>query len=393
MNLTLSPRVLRVALVVLITLVGGAGVIALIQKQGSADDPPELTVAPPAIPNQASPAVTPVPPALKATIQDGVAPDMASLARSVPGVAAAARVLLTNLVLKAPSGEANVTVAAVDPEDFRPLTPPLTASADFVWQGLGESEAFIAHEQFQILGGQKISSVTTQAPAGTRAIRVGGLAANGVPNLAGALISMKEAAQLGLPSPKLLVVGLAQGAKVEDALAGLSKLFPGVTFERVNAEPGPKQQFFTGTSAQKAIGSFRFTSNPDGTITQDAQWVASHIVTRKVPILGAVQCHKVMIPQLTAALQEIQKTGLAGSIKQYGGCYVPRFQGSDRTKPLSMHAWGLAFDINVATNQQGARPQMDPRVVAIFEKWGFRWGGRWSPPDGNHFELAALVHG
>jgi hypothetical protein len=36
---------------------------------------------------------------------------------------------------------------------------------------------------------------------------------------------------------------------------------------------------------------------------------------------------------------------------------------------------------------------MDPRVVSIMEKWGFRWGGRWSPPDGHHFELAALISG
>jgi hypothetical protein len=34
---------------------------------------------------------------------------------------------------------------------------------------------------------------------------------------------------------------------------------------------------------------------------------------------------------------------------------------------------------------------MDPRVVAIFEKWGFRWGGRWTKPDGMHFELAAVL--
>jgi hypothetical protein len=34
---------------------------------------------------------------------------------------------------------------------------------------------------------------------------------------------------------------------------------------------------------------------------------------------------------------------------------------------------------------------MDERVVAIFEKWGFAWGGYWSTPDPMHFELARLI--
>jgi hypothetical protein len=34
---------------------------------------------------------------------------------------------------------------------------------------------------------------------------------------------------------------------------------------------------------------------------------------------------------------------------------------------------------------------MDPRIVEIFDRWGFVWGGRWSTPDGMHFELGALL--
>jgi hypothetical protein len=56
-----------------------------------------------------------------------------------------------------------------------------------------------------------------------------------------------------------------------------------------------------------------------------------------------------------------------------------------------MHAFGLAVDLNVSTNLFGTRGDMDPRVVEIFEKWGFLWGGRWSQPDPMHFELTRLV--
>ena len=44
------------------------------------------------------------------------------------------------------------------------------------------------------------------------------------------------------------------------------------------------------------------------------------------------------------------------------------------------------------TNQRGTRGDMDPRVVAIFERWGFRWGGTFhTVPDPMHFELAVLM--
>ena len=34
---------------------------------------------------------------------------------------------------------------------------------------------------------------------------------------------------------------------------------------------------------------------------------------------------------------------------------------------------------------------MNPEVVNIFKRWGFRWGGDWTYTDPMHFELAALL--
>ena len=42
--------------------------------------------------------------------------------------------------------------------------------------------------------------------------------------------------------------------------------------------------------------------------------------------------------------------------------------------------------MNTVTNAQGARPQMDCRVVRIFRKHNFAWGGNFLTPDGMHFE-------
>ena len=132
---------------------------------------------------------------------------------------------------------------------------------------------------------------------------------------------------------------------------------------------------------------------PDGSVVVDPRWVAEDIVTQSVPIIGRMTCHKAMFPQLIKALTEIQAAGLADKIhpEQYEGCYYPKL--IEDTDHLSMHAWGLAFDINTATNQRLTHGDMDSGVVAIFKKWGFRWGGDWKQtPDPMHFELAALLN-
>jgi hypothetical protein len=110
-----------------------------------------------------------------------------------------------------------------------------------------------------------------------------------------------------------------------------------------------------------------------------------------VPIIGRVTCNKEMLPQLVAALSEIQQRGLAGYIhpSEYGGCFVARFIAGTHT--LSNHAFGLAIDLNVPENQRGTPGQMNRQVVAVFQRWGFTWGGTWHYTDPMHFELSRIV--
>jgi hypothetical protein len=51
----------------------------------------------------------------------------------------------------------------------------------------------------------------------------------------------------------------------------------------------------------------------------------------------------------------------------------------------------MAVDLNVPGNLRGTLGQLDRRVVAIFEKWGFAWGGNWSYTDPMHFEMNRVV--
>lgn len=59
-------------------------------------------------------------------------------------------------------------------------------------------------------------------------------------------------------------------------------------------------------------------------------------------------------------------------------------------RSMSDHAMGIAVDINYPENVDnvGARPfgSQDPRLVALFEAFNFRWGAGFNPTDPHHFD-------
>jgi hypothetical protein len=185
-------------------------------------------------------------------------------------------------------------------------------------------------------------------------------------------------------------------AKVRPALSALAgdKATVQILGPGRNLDPRVAQTaVLTGGSVARAVGSFTYTVNPDGSVNPDPRWIAAYIRTEQVPILGAVRCNKAMLPQLRAALKEIVERGLASKIhaSEYGGCYVPRYIGHDPSQGLSFHTWGTAIDLNVPGNQRGTVGTIDRTVVSIFGKWGFNWGGTWRYTDPMHFEMARLV--
>jgi hypothetical protein len=108
-----------------------------------------------------------------------------------------------------------------------------------------------------------------------------------------------------------------------------------------------------------------------------------------MPIIGTVTCHRAILAPLRGALTEVARAGLGGTLGRYGGCYVPRYiRGGDSGGALSRHSYGIAVDLNITNNTFGGRVSMHPRVVDIFRRWGFAWGGTWTKPDGMHFEYA-----
>jgi len=281
----------------------------------------------------------------------------------------------------------------VDSLEFRSVAPTTTRDAEFVWTTLLAGQAVVTFDAADALGLGRSGSVRLPGYGG---LEVGAFADNGNPNAADVLVDLSVGEAMDLPEPDVLMVGARSGARLDRLGEALKRQLPGARLKRLQqvtpafARPSPEP---IGTAEGSLIGTMTFRVLRNGFIQPDPAWVAANIASGTVPILGPVQCHRLMLPQLGAALAEIERRGLSRLIdpSEYGGCYVPRFIGRDPRRALSMHAFGLAVDINVSSNPEGTRGNMDPRIVAVFEKWGFEWGGRWARPDPMHFELARLL--
>jgi hypothetical protein len=121
--------------------------------------------------------------------------------------------------------------------------------------------------------------------------------------------------------------------------------------------------------------------------------------TVSVPVLATIRCHRLVAPHLVAALDELDSRGLLYLIKTVD-TFFPKYKSSG--KEASSHLFGFGLDFNQAdlpaltrdqVNQrkkQGQSPAgLDDRVVAVFQKHGFSYGGDWnSPYDPMHIEYS-----
>lgn len=311
----------------------------------------------------------------------------------ITGVAVAVPFGATRATVSFDGRRHRVRVLAVEPFGFRSVAPASTREAAFVWTALIGGRGVLTPEAARSLGfGTGGNLDLKRGP-----IDIGAFADNGVPNLGDVMVSDAVASAMGLPPSDGYIVGARPGTDLDRLHRILRNRVDGRVRWIDGPQPRPPEPVETpdpvGTAEGDLIGSMSFRILKNGYIDPDPAWVATNIAQGTVPILGSVTCHRVMFPQLGSALAEIESEGLARSIdrKQFAGCYVPRFIDRDPRRALSMHAFGLALDLNVSTNQLGTIGRMNPEVVAIFEKWGFEWGGRWQRPDPMHFELDRLI--
>ena len=101
-----------------------------------------------------------------------------------------------------------------------------------------------------------------------------------------------------------------------------------------------------------------------------------------------IYCNTLLHKPLVQALTNLIARGFASEMQTYDGCFNIRTKRG--ASSWSMHAWGLAIDVNRQTNDFGAKPTLSKGFVKCFTDAGFDWGGLWTKQDGMHFQLKTL---
>ena len=224
---------------------------------------------------------------------------------------------------------------------------------------------------------------------------IGAIVAEPFVNWGDLLMSSDVALTLGsMPVARVSIVNFENPKSVVNAL-GRKKIPIGNIFRLRTTWDNENPDGTLGLAAVKTLmGEFAFRPSSGSNIEIAPSWKDANIawktVFKSVPLF--MNCHKKVVTAIQGALTEITKARLAQHIdvknsNRYGGCFVSRYNRlAGNFGSPSRHAFGMAFDINITRNQQGAIPQMNCDVVRIMRKWGFAWGGNFWPLDGMHFE-------
>lgn len=156
---------------------------------------------------------------------------------------------------------------------------------------------------------------------------------------------------------------------------------------------------------KQALGEFDIdyaNLSADGWTQIDPVWRAENLPADReaYPTGIRARCHNAIRNAMFGALNEIatllpqlvnsRPTGIdVANTNSYGGCSIglarfSRYGASVGT--ISRHSWGQAIDMSTVDNCQGCVPQFDCRIVQVFRRYGFSWGGNYLRPDGMHFE-------
>ena len=156
----------------------------------------------------------------------------------------------------------------------------------------------------------------------------------------------------------------------------LIELYKNINYKKVRLsfrEDKPNKNWVLPTVLVKEwFGDFQIKERDGVWITTEPSWRENNIEQKRMPILGLTVCHRLMWEPLEGALNQIIEEGLEDtlSVEEFrtsGGCYAPRrINRFDAGGSISRHAWGIAIDINTKSGYH-------PRVVEIFNEWGFAW--------------------
>lgn len=153
-----------------------------------------------------------------------------------------------------------------------------------------------------------------------------------------------------------------------------------------------------------AYGDFRPRKGKPMLFGADAAWVRANMASFELAIglpgmrtgpngRNVVDLHRKVGPIVQIGFREIRRLGLTPNVRRWNGAWVVRQMRTGGA--YSLHSWGIAFDLNAASNAQGTAGAMDRRVVEVFCQLGLTWGGFWTGnyQDAMHLQGADTLPG
>jgi hypothetical protein len=152
------------------------------------------------------------------------------------------------------------------------------------------------------------------------------------------------------------------------------------------------------------FGDPRPLMSPDGTISSANQlvWERQTLARGVLPfpialvdgrgaktgiVVTSFHAHHLLVALVESIFQEISRAGLDKAITSWGGIY--NFRPIRGVSRISLHAFGIAIDLNPENNELGTRGNMNPELILMFKHFGFFWGGDFhGRPDPMHFQYA-----
>jgi hypothetical protein len=228
-----------------------------------------------------------------------------------------------------------------------------------------------------------------------RRLTVGAVVPDALASFAEIVMSQETARSMGFARPsRVLIYGFTNRTEAEAQVRAAIPDEMNVVKVRISWVPQDPDTIRSTAWIKQNLGLFAYRPTGGGAIAIEQGWIDANLVDARLPIIGTIRCHRIVAEAAAKALADIEAAGLAGLIdvgdtRRSGGCHAAReivSPGNNSGGNLSRHSWGAALDINPSTNGFGRRPTMDPRIVEIFRRNGFAWGGTFITPDGMHFE-------
>jgi hypothetical protein len=278
-------------------------------------------------------------------------------------------------------------VASIDERTYREFVPPADRA---LIAGLRDGGAILGATSAQLRG----LGVGDDLGLGGIRLDVEGVLEDTLVGAHEVVVGARQGARLGIERERYILVEPRDGAGAARLESAIRRVVSSNVRVRIR-RPGETPFFRHGdavlpqVTVKELFGEFAATPRGDGTLDVDPVWERENIATGQVPVLGEVTCHRLIVPLVRAALEDLDSRGLGHLVNpaDFGGCYYPRYIASDAGTGISHHSWGIAIDINVSEGLPGRQPSLDRRVVDAFEGQGFIWGGRFLIPDGTHFEF------